>query len=103
MLTAENKNNVKENLNHLFYFNGSCYYLSPSNKYEIFDNAKKICLDIGTNNFSNLYEFKNKLEYEYLINKTMTVYNATQFNQTRKLRASYYFGLETKLDSNDGW
>ncbi len=90
MFSGEDK---KENFDHLFYKNGSCYFISTHEQTKNQKEARSFCQAIGTNNFSRLYEFKNKIEYEYLLNKTMRVFNKHGY-------ASFYFGLEKVNETN---
>ncbi len=79
----------RESSDHLFYKNGSCYFVSTSDQIKSQHAARSYCQAIGTNNLSRLYEFKNTEEYEYLFNKTLSLVN----KQPRKY-GSFYLGLE---------
>ena len=97
MVTTDKKK-LKENLDHLYYYNGSCYYLSRRNIMKTFSLSNEFCKNIGTNNFSRLYEFKNLNEYEYLVNRTKKV-----FDKIPEKYVSYYIGMNTKADKGIHW
>lgn len=94
---STDKSKLKDNFDNLFYNNGSCFYLSRRNIMKSYDDANTFCRDIGTNNFSSLYEMKNRNEYEYLLNKTAKIFNKIPDNYKY---LSYYLGL--KSDENNG-
>jgi hypothetical protein len=83
---STDKTKLKENTNHLYYNNGSCYYLSNKSLMKNYVESSQFCYDIGTNNFSSLYEFKNKDEYDFLIKKIRQL-GREQFVQ-------FYIGLK---------
>lgn len=92
---STDKGELKESLKQLYYNNGSCYYLSSHQQYKSYAASSKFCLDIGTNNFSSLYEFKNREDYDVLVNKTQTIFN--NLSDSEKY-IQFYIGLKKNQD-----
>ena len=76
----------KNLLDKIYFQNGSCFYFSTAPK--SWANANDFCLHLGPNNYSSLYVLKDQLEYEYLINKTVTRMNNMTVNEK-----AFYLGL----------